>query len=215
MKRILAPLAVALTLATGATMAPAATLVDGTTMGLYNSGIGTVLNGTSAAFPSAGDPTQNFAVAPDLSPAAAALGDWLTNPARPGGTWSDDPVAIPRNWTVQHETAVIYEIDGGATGLSDVVASIGVDNGIFVWLNGEFIGGNMAPGGARAGEYVYDLGDLAAGTNYLQLLREDHGGGTGFSISVTGETAAVPLPASALLLLAGLGGLGALRRRAG
>lgn len=210
--------AAALVAAAFATTAQAATLVDGATKGFYNASIGNVLNGSDPFFvaPGGGDPTVVLGAgdAPDLSAASAFLGDWLVNPAAPTGTgWSGDPVSIPASWSVESETAIIYEIDGGSTGLTDVTADIGVDNGILVWLNGTFVGGAQRSGGAFAGEYSFVLGDLAKGSNFLQLLREDHGGGTGYRISVTGETAAVPLPAAGLLLLAGLGGLTVLRRR--
>lgn len=209
----------ALFLMTAASGAQAAVLVDGATTGFYNDGIATVLNGTDAFFvtPTGGDPTVTLGSGeePDLSAAAAVLGDWLVNPAAPSGSgWSATKVAIPGTWTVESETAIIYEIDGGATGLTGVNASIGVDNGILVWLNGTFIGGEQRAGGAPTGEYSFDLGDLGAGKNYLQLLREDHGGATGFNITVTGETTTpVPLPAAGVLLVAGLGGLASLRRR--
>jgi len=210
--------AVALIAATLATGTHAATLIDGSTSGLYNAAIGTTLNGTDPFFvvPGGGDPTVVLGAgdAPDLSAADAVLGNWLVTPAAPTGTgWSTGPVSIPASWAVETETAIIYTIDGGDTGLTNVIADIGVDNGILVWLNGTFIGGAQRSGGAVAGEYNFVLGDLGVGSNFLQLLREDHGGGTGFKISVTGDTAAVPLPAAGVLLLAGLGGLTVLRRR--
>jgi len=207
----------ALALVGAAGAANAATLVDNATQGLYNSGIGTALNGTDPFFvsPSAGDPTVTLgsSQAPDLSAAASQLGGWLTTPASPGGTWSTGPVSIPSNWSVQHETAIIYAIDGGATGLTGVSASFGVDNGILVWLNGMFVGGAQRPGGVVSGEHEFALGSLGSGTNYLQVLREDHGGSTGYDVSVTGNVAPIPLPAAGLMLIAGLGGLAAIRRR--
>lgn len=209
-----------------ATAGQAATLIDGTTAGYYNDGIGTVLDGSnpfegSFMFPGAnisqGDPSLDIPAGnePDLSAAASALGSWLTTPASPGGSWSASPVAIPASWSVNSETAIIYELDGGAGGLSNVMASFGVDNGLFVWLNGNFLGGHLRPGGVVPGEFTLSLGDLGAGLNYLQILREDHGGLAGYSVEVTGDIspAPVPLPASGLLLAAGAAGLAAFRRR--
>ena len=124
-------------------------------------------------------------------------------------------VGIPANWTINDETAIVYKLDGGTHGIDNLSASFGIDNGIFVWLNGVFQGGFLRPGGVADGEHIFDLGSVGAGLNYLQILREDHGGADGYSVSVTGDIVAapVPLPATALLLMAGLGGLGALRSR--
>lgn len=215
MHRKFVALAVASIFSSGAVSA--ATLVDGSTLGLYNNGIGTVLNGTDPFFvnPGVEDPTMSISTAPDISAAAADLGDWLTNPSAPGGDWAG-PTAIPSTWTVESETAIIYEIDGGTTGFDNVVANIGVDNGVLVWLNGIFIGGEQAPGGANINEYNFALGSVSAGTNYLQILREDHGGSTGWAIEVVGDVAspdAVPLPAGAALLLTGMAGFLGLRGR--
>lgn len=214
------------TAALSASSALAATLVDNTTQGLYNASIGTALDGTNPfggnfMFPIAnsggGDPTLSIPATdePDLSAASAALGNWLTTPAMPGGTWGAAAQAIPSTWAVNTETAIIYEISGGATGLTNVEAKIGVDNGVFLWLNGTFVGGELRAGGASPNEYTFNLGALGSGPNYLQILREDHGGGTGWIIDVTGDVApsAVPLPASALLLIGGLAGLFAARRK--
>jgi hypothetical protein len=209
MKATLVAFVAATVLGSGVASAASLTLVDNATQGLYNDDIGTLLDGTSGAFPNSGDPLQDFGPgdAPDLSAAAGVLGNWLTNPDAPGGSWSG-PQAIPLGWNVWDETAIIYELRGN---VADVIASFGVDNGIFVWLDGVFQGGAMRPGGAYPGEFVLNLGDLGAGDHYLQVLREDHGGATGYDVSVTAST--VPLPAGGLLLLSALSGVAALRRR--
>jgi len=66
-------------------------------------------------------------------------------------------------------------------------------------------------GGAQENEYTFDLGLLAAGDHYLQLLYEDHGDTTGFIINATATP--VPEPMTAAMLLAGLGLVGAFARR--
>jgi hypothetical protein len=194
-------------------------------VGLYNDGIGRALDGTNPfggnfMFPTAdsagGDPTLSIPASdePDLSAAAPALGNWLTNPTAPGGSWSAGPVTVPLEWAVNDETAFIFTIQAAPMKkLNNVFASFGVDNGMFVWLNGVFLGGHVAPGGASQGEFTLSLGNLGAGPNYLQILREDHGVFTGFSMKLTGDVAPVPLPAAGVLLLGGLGGLAALARR--
>ena len=159
--------------------------------GYYNNGLGTVLDtsGVNDPFPCAnvvcGDNTVNYATAPNLSAAAAQLGTWLTNDAPAGGTWSAAPLAIPATWAVNTETAIVYAIDVEA-GLTDLTLSLGVDNGIFVWLDGNYIFGTRRGGGASENDDVFSLPNLSAGVHYLQILREDHGGSTGYFIGLSG-----------------------------
>ncbi len=155
---------------------------------------------------------------PDLSTAATMLGGWLTDPMNPGGSWSAAPQAIPSAWTVNTETAIIYEIDSGATGFENVSARFGTGNGIFVWLNGVFQGGQVRPDEALLGELTLSLGDLTPGAHFLQVLREDHGVATGYAVQVEGEPpiATVPAPGAIGLMVSALGVLGSLaacRRR--
>ncbi|MDJ0847119.1 MAG: hypothetical protein QNK04_01930 [Myxococcota bacterium] len=97
--------------------------------------------------------------------------------------------------------AIVYEFQAAA--LEEWEASFGSDNGIYVWLDGVFQGGAIAQGGASLGEHVFDLGTPGEGTHYLQVLLEDHGGRTGYAVSVT----SVPEPGSATLFVLGLIGL--------
>lgn len=193
--------------------AQAVQLVQTLDPGYYNSNLGTVLNGTSAAFPGPGDPSLDFGPgdAPDLSAAASLLGGWLNQPAPDlsNGSWSANPISIPNGWAVNTEVAIVYVFDTG--GATNVVGEFGVDNGIFVWLDGVFIGGALRGGGVSLGEHTFDIGDLAAGTHYLQLLLEDHGATNGYAVSITADEFLPPLPtpAPAGLALFGLGLLGA------
>jgi hypothetical protein len=186
------------------------TLVQTSDPGYYNHSIGTSLNNTNGGntptgyFPTSDDSTVNFPVAPDLSSASAALGDWLTNPPGLNANWSY-LAAIPNSWPVGDEVAVIYQFD--TLSATNVVAQFGVDNGIFVWLDGAYVGGGRAAGGVSLGEYTFNLGDFAAGTHYLQLLLEDHGSANGYAVNITADTfvPGTPVPEPGTLSLLGLG----------
>ncbi len=221
-KRFAAVLASAACAVLVATAASAVPIITSGTYGYYNTGLGDLSGVDATAFPLAnsagGDPTVNpIAPEPDVS-GVAALGTWLTDAAPAGGTWSASPVAIPATWAVNSETAIVYAFDAGPTGLVDFHVDLGVDNGIYVWLDGDYLFGAMAPGHAYPWEYDIDLASVAPGTHYLQILREDHGGGTGYAIYAEGDYAAAPVPEPATLVLlgsglAGIAGYGRKRRR--
>lgn len=182
----------ALVWATAAFPQSPAVLVDDTTAGHYNAALGTALDDTQPQFPCAaglcGDPTINPAPEPDLSAASSILGDWLSSPPSLGMNWTG-PQAIPPRWDLNTETAIVYEIDAGSCGVNDVTGSFGVDNGIFVWVNGAYIFGALEPGTAVAGEYSLDLGNLPPGKNFVQILREDHGVASNYTVEITGVPA--------------------------
>jgi PEP-CTERM motif len=198
----------------------AATILSNSSFGYYNHGLGTLLDssGVLDPFPCAnigcGDATVSYPSAPNLSAAAGQLGNWLGNSAPSGGAWSGSPLAVPGTWTVNTETAISYAINAG-TGLANLHLSLGVDNGVFVWLNGVYVFGARAAGGSSLGEYVINSLPNLTGTNYLQVLREDHGGGTGFDILLTGDQVVrnVPEPSSIAMLGLGLLSVAALKRR--
>lgn len=203
------------------TTANAVTLVTTSDPGFYNDSIGTLLNltngGETGPFPVFNDSTLSFPTAPDLSAAAPALGNWLTNPLSLNSNWTAE-ASIPNSWTPGDEVAIIYQFD--TLGATNVQASFGVDNGMFAWLDGDYIFGARAGGGASAGEYVLNLGDLAAGTHHLQLLLEDHGGSNGYVVNITADTfipgpptAQISEPGPLAVLGLGLIALAFVRRR--
>ena len=170
-------------------IASAITIIDDTTLGYYNSSVGTVLDKTSFLFPgpnvSTGDPTINPAPEPDLNPASGALGNWLTDPNNLNVNWTG-PQSIPLTWAINNETAIIYEFEVN-TGYKNVVAYFGVDNGLFVWIDGSYVFGALAGGSAIKWEYTFNLGNLTAGTHFLQVLREDHGFVTGYHVQIIAD----------------------------
>ena len=199
---------------TASTAANALTLVQTSDPGFYNDNIGTVLNGTnggeSGPFPVGDDSNLAFPTAPDLSAAGSILGDWLTDPLHLNGNWTHRD-SIPNSWAVGTEVAVMYEFD--TLGATNVSASFGVDNGIFVWLDGAYLFGHRAAGTHVLGEYVVPVGDLGAGTHFLQLLLEDHGATNGYDVQITADSFTpgpppVPEPRAAGLLGALLLALG-------
>ena len=195
---------------TVSTSANAVVLVQTLDAGYYNNSIGNVLNltngGETGPFPVFNDDALSFVTAPNLSAAGSVLGNWLTNPESLNGEWTFE-ASIPNNWAVGTEVGIIYRFDTLAA--TNVVAQFGVDNGIFVWLDGVYLFGGRAGGGANLGEYTLNLGDLAAGSHYLQLLLEDHGGSNGYAVEITADAfEAGPPPTIAEPAMLGLFGLG-------
>ena len=193
------------------------TLVETSDPGWYNNSIGTVLNGTNGGeegpFPVSDDRSASY-TEPDLSAADSALGNWLsiTNVGQLNANWQD-LMSIPNQWTVGTEVAVIYPFY--TLGATNVIARFGVDNGIYAWLDGDYIGGARAGGGPALGEYTYDLGDLEEGNYFLQLLLEDHGSINGYVVEITADEfiegptpAPIPVPAAIWLFGSALLGLG-------
>lgn len=174
------------------TSAHAVVLVQTLDPGYYNNNLGTILNlsngnpdDSAQPFPVFDDSTVSFPTAPDISAASGILGNWLTTPGALNSNWSG-PMSIPNSWTPGNEVAVIYKFD--TLGAQNVVAKFGVDNGIYAWLDGNYIFGARAAGGVGIWDYTLNLGDFAAGTHYLQLLLEDHGGSNGYAVEITADT---------------------------
>jgi hypothetical protein len=193
-------------------------IIDGTTNGLYNSGLGDIhaIDGPGGFLPgpnvSEGDPTIVLGADPGFAFTPEFGADWLGGDLT-GGTWSAAPVAIPAGWALNTETAIIYEFD--LASVSDLHIDLGVDNGIVVWLDGVFQFGATAPGGANLNEYDIDIAGLGAGVHSLQILRADHGGSQNYAISVDATPSVVGVPEPGTLGLLGLGllGIGFARRK--
>jgi len=171
-------------------VAQADVLLDNSSPGYHNAAIGTLLDGTEEVFPilectmGGGGPEIDPAPQPLLLAARQALGPWLAGPPPANANWNALP-SIPSSWPLCTEDAIVYVITLPIEH-EDVVISIGVDNGAFVWLDGVYLAGQVNAGLPVAGELTIPVGTLPAGVHHLAILREDHGFANGFLISVTG-----------------------------
>lgn len=205
--------------------ANAVVLVQTLDPGYYNNNLGTILNlsngqpdDSNQPFPVSNDASVSFPVAPDISAANGILGNWLSTPWSLNANWGG-PMSIPNHWTPGTEVAVIYRFD--TLEAQNVVAKFAVDNGIYAWLDGQYIFGARAGGHPVEWEYQLNLGDFSAGTHYLQLLLEDHGGSNGYGVEITADTfipgpPAIPTPdggGTAAFCGLALGGLALAKRK--
>jgi hypothetical protein len=165
--------------------ASAGIIIDNSTGGLYNNSLGDMQGSDISPSNfflgpnvSEGDPTLSFLTQPAFITPAALGANWLSGVYN--SNWHS-VASIPGTWAVNEETAIVY--DFSLASASNLHIDLGVDNGILLWLDGSYVFGAQAGGGSTLGEYAFDLPTLLAGNHRLQLIREDHGGSTGWRCS--------------------------------
>lgn len=218
-------LALALALAVPAVGRAQVTLVQTSSPGFYNNQIGTLLNLSNTGvdncaepFPVSDDCAATYATAPSLAAASGVLGNWLTDPLHLNANWINS-ASIPTSWAVGTEVAVMYQFN--TLGATNVRAVFGVDNGIYAWLDGHYVFGARGPGTVNPSEYSLALGDLSAGTHFLQLVLEDHGSVNGYAVNIQADayipgpppTTTTPEPSTWSVLALGVGAMGVAERR--
>ncbi len=118
----------------------------------------------------------------------------------PDGSWADDL------W-------VRKEVDFSGHDLSTVQWNLGSDNGYKLFVNGTLLSQGNAEGFTWRWEYGGAIPSslLHAGTNWIAVALDDHGGLTAFDMQITAVP--VPEPETYALLLAGLGAVAFKTRR--
>jgi hypothetical protein len=185
------------------------TVLTTASQGYYNNAIGNALDGVPTFN---GGASGYYATAPNISPATSILGGWLNNPPAFNSNWSTLQ-SIPTSWSVGTEDAIVYPLDLTGLGASNVEIRVGVDNGAFIWLNGNYVGGEIREGVAVLGELVLNVNGIPGIMNYMQVLREDHGVTTDYSLQVIATPTSVSAPEPTTLSLLTIGTIGALLNR--
>ena len=178
------------------------------------------LSGIFMCFTDPCDTLADFSVEPDLTPAAALLGNWLDDPENLSDAWIDlETVLATRD--LGSEIATVYEFDIDSENWTDVELRVSAGSGLFVWLDGDFIFGGSQTESFTDDldfEYIIDLPDLPGGKHYLQILSESHVSDQGYALELRGTpvnaTTSVSEPGTLALFGIALLGLIAFRKRA-
>ena len=162
----------------------------------------------------------------DLDPIWASV-DYSTIDFNSISSWQTGQAAFVENldfperhtiWTPGQDMAFQKEITLNGTLSGDLSLDLALDNGAVVFINGTQVFKDYAEGNTWYWEYTNPVSSslFHQGTNIIQILAADNGGCTYFDCRLTGDITpqAVPEPASAGMLVLGLGLLaGCLRLR--
>lgn len=141
---------------------------------------------------------------------------WFSGAAPFSNVGSGD-FAANTNWDAGFDPLVRTHFSLASVG--DGTASIGVDNGYTLYINGNLISSDNAEGFTFRWEYVIPIssGNFVVGDNVIALALEDHGGLTAFDMQLDVKLSAVPEPTtlatSGTALLLGLAAAYRRRRR--
>ena len=99
--------------------------------------------------------------------------------------------------------------------LSNIVLNVASDNGFVIFINQVQVAKDNQDGGTSIWEYKYTLNPsyFINGWNFIQVLAEDHGGGTYFDMKLSADVTPVPDPPTVWLLGSGLLGLVGIRKK--
>jgi len=92
--------------------------------------------------------------------------------------------------------------------ISNAVLDYGIDNGLIVYINGKNAFRISESGGGGNDEHSFNLDSslFVIGSNKIQILAQDNGGGTWFDAKLSGDVAPVPEPSSIIMGLISLAG---------
>ena len=137
---------------------------------------------------------------------------WLTGQAAFG-----NPYSLPYHtyWAENTDLALTKQINVNGIFTGSLTLNVASDNGFIVFINGIQIAKDNAEGYTNYWVYTINVDPsvFSQGLNTVSVLTEDHGVATFFDMKLTGNLQQVPEPATMLLLILGLVGLGGIRRK--